>query len=473
MAATLAHARSVSAPRLKDDLFVGRYHVIRELGRGGMGTVDLAYQVDIEREVALKRILPRNVGLASAVGWFKREYKALAAIRHPGVPAVYDCGRCDDPVPYFTMERIDGPSLADALKVRRFEPVEALTIAIELGRILAAAHAAGIVHRDVKPANIILEAGGRVRLIDFGICFFLPRFRARQNLRSVEESDFVTGSMEIAGSQGYTDPAILSGAFAPSTQSDVFSVSAVLYEMLTGRRLYDDKAMAFRAVDSGEVSIELAPAVAEVRRGSQPLPKDRHASMDELIRGLEIARSMVLRAQSRPVKSASAGLLLGLSAVHLAVLITGVVLWTAGRAGPPLTGEVGAVVPAVVEPPAAAVEPPAAAVESPAATVESPAADPGAKRLSAKKPPEDMPIVSQALVSRLAADKRHALRGCLESDDVMLEVTAESGRAKLLRVEWETYDPHNGMHRCFVRVLDTIRLPRRGPSGPYHLTIGK
>lgn len=351
---------------------------MRELGRGGMGTVDLAYQLDMEREVALKRIRPESVGHVAAEGWFKREYRALAAIRHPGVPAVHDCGRSDDGVAYFTMERIDGPSLADALKTRRFEPVEALTTVIELGRILAAAHAAGVVHRDVKPANVVLEAGGRVRLIDFGICFFLPKFKAARNLRSVGAADFETGPLEIAGSAGYTDPAIMTGEYSPSVQSDIFSMCAVLYEMLTGRRLYDDRALSFRAIDSGELAPELAFAVTEIRRGSQLLPRDRHASVDELVRNLEIARSTVLRARSSAGTHRSRTLFLGLSVANLVVLVTLAVSWNASRepaAAPgvpvsPIEPEFAGTierVPAPIEP--AVVEPQQRPVATPTAAV--------------------------------------------------------------------------------------------------------
>ncbi len=389
----------MSAPKLSEALFMGRYRILRELGRGGMGTVDIAYHIDMEREVALKRILPENVGLASAEGWFRREYRALAAIRHPGVPAIHDCGRSEDSISYFTMEIIEGPSLRTALETHTFDHVEAVSIAIELARILAAAHHVGVIHRDVKPANIILEAGGRVRLIDFGICFFLARFGARRvNLRSVGEPEYRTGPMEMVGTVGYSDPALMSG-HPPSVQSDVFSVCAVLYEMLARRRLHDERTGNFHPIDTGEFAPELATVVAEMRRGCQLLPKDRHASMDELIRCLEIARSAVLRARELRPGRRRRTVLIGWSLANLGVLaaIFGG-LWASGwivMQSP----VVPIVVDASVNTTAAMVEPAESSQVEPDAMIE-PAAIPHAPQAEpAMEPARDPGVTSAAPLS--------------------------------------------------------------------------
>jgi hypothetical protein len=490
---TQAHARVMSTPKPRSPLFVGRYHVLRELGRGGMGTVHLAYQPELGREVALKRILPENVGLDSAEGWFKREYTALASLRHPGIPAIYDCGRSDDGVAYFTMEIIEGPSLASALKARKFEAVEAITIAIDLARILAVTHAVGVIHRDVKPTNIILEAGGLVRLIDFGICFLLPRFRGRPALRTVGEDEYRTGPMEVAGSPGYTDPALMNG-HPPSVQSDIFSVSVILYEMLARRRLYDDKTGSFRQIDTGEFAPELAPVVTELQCGAQLLPRDRHASMDQFVRDLEIARSAVIRAQSAAPTSSGRGLLLAFSVINSIVLLAVLGFFAAGRPGldGPVSPPIGSAVPTTqvrspVEPAAigSALAEPAAAdlapveLAAPKSAVAGPPADerprlPLGPTSRVTPGTDESRVLSQALVSSLAMPALPALRACQhEPGPSNLQIAVKAGRARLVQVEWVAYDRKDPTHRCFLRALGTIDFPRQGPVGPYRLRFVK
>jgi eukaryotic-like serine/threonine-protein kinase len=471
---------------------MGRYELRRELGRGGMGSVHLAYHVELGREVALKRLLPSSVGIPSAEAWFKREYRAMAEIRHPGVPTIFDCSTRGDPVAYFTMEIITGVSLAAYQRGRALAPDEALRIAIELGRILAAAHTAGVIHRDVKPQNIIIESGGHVRLIDFGICFLLPRFGARGHLRCVGEDEFHTAPHEVAGSLGYSDPALLDGA-PPSAQSDVFSLCAVLYEMLLGRRLYDPKTGRCRSIDSGEFPPVLAPLAQELRRGCQASPADRHVDMDELVRSLEIARSAVLRAREAS-RSGRAGVAWRLPA--LACVLTGAALLLARDEGDgalerPLQvaatwGRVGPRAPSGTVTPErkSSVEtaPGVRAVDAPAVP---PRAEPptGAERPGpvGKRPPRTTGAdaaptreLSQELVTRLAAPLGPALRGCVRTaEEVNLELVVVDTRAQLTRVEWVAYDPEDEAQRCLARALGRLEFPRAGRSGPYRLKVDR
>ena len=266
-------------------LIAGRYEVIRELGHGGMGVVHLAYDKTFCRNVALKQTKAKRDG---HVERFRREYRALAAVRHTGVPAIYDSG--DDHGPFFTMEIITGPTIADLVKGGPLPPARALALAIELGRVLMAVHAAGVIHRDVKPANVIVEPGDRVRLIDFGACLLTDQYYKAPHLRDVtaEGERWHTSEHEFIGSIAYVCPQYWTeGLVAP--QADVFSVCVVLYEMLTGRALYSE-AGGFRRITAAEFPSKLAPLVAELEIGLADA-EDRHETMADLVRALEIVRS--------------------------------------------------------------------------------------------------------------------------------------------------------------------------------------
>ena len=168
-------------PILLDSGFEDRFQIMRELGRGAMGAVFVAFDRELCREVAVKQILPASIAEPEYQQRFRREYRALAAISDPGVPQVYHSGHSSDGGAWFTMEIVRGEPLRQILSHGPLLPLRALAVAIDLGKTLAVAHAAGIIHRDVKPSNIMLEPGDRVRLLDFGVCSPTKRF-----LRSAE-----------------------------------------------------------------------------------------------------------------------------------------------------------------------------------------------------------------------------------------------------------------------------------------------
>lgn len=310
---------------LATDLIAGRYQVIRELGVGGMGVVHLAYDKTAARNVALKRM--RSVGSGFRER-FRREYRALAAVRHTGVPAIYDIG--EDGGPFFTMEIIAGETIRDLLRRGPLKPERAVTLAIELGRVLMAVHAVGVIHRDVKPSNIIVEDGDRVRLIDFGACLLTSEYYKLPHLRDVTAAGkrWHTSEHEYIGCAPYTCPQYWSeGLVAP--QSDVFSVCVVLYEMLTGRALYSE-AGGFRRISADEFPPSLAPLVAELERGLADAD-ERHATMADLVRVLEIVRSRMLAPpRLRSVAASAASFLLGVGTA--AVLLLGGENWRAAEA---------------------------------------------------------------------------------------------------------------------------------------------
>ncbi|MBK9035823.1 MAG: serine/threonine protein kinase [Myxococcales bacterium] len=209
---------------------IGRYRVLAALGAGAMGTIVRARDERLGREVAIKRV--KNVrGLTAAIflARFEAEARALAALSHPGVVAVYDSGVADDE-PYLVMELLAGPSLKDELARRGPLPAgEVIAIGIQLARALEAAHARGILHRDVKPANVVRAADGTWKLVDFGVAH-LP------------DSD-VTLAGQFVGTPSYAAPEALTlGRTSP--QSDVFALAATLLEIATGAKPRADLTLA-------------------------------------------------------------------------------------------------------------------------------------------------------------------------------------------------------------------------------------
>jgi eukaryotic-like serine/threonine-protein kinase len=206
---------------------IGRYRVEAEIGRGGMGVVYRAIDPELERPVAVKLIrLPPDSSLElreELEKRFRREAKAAARIRHPGVVVIHDVGTTATGL-FLVMELVDGESLASRLERGHFPPRDsALELAARAAEALAAAHQAGVVHRDVKPANILLSRDGRVMLTDFGVA------------RSLDEVSELTRTGMVVGSPAYMAPEQLQGA-AVDGRADLFSLGVVLYELLLRKR---------------------------------------------------------------------------------------------------------------------------------------------------------------------------------------------------------------------------------------------
>jgi hypothetical protein len=203
------------------ELVDGRFRVLERLGAGGMGVVYRALQLPLEREVALK--LVRADGGAEAKARFLREARVASRLRHPGIGTVHDCGRAPDGVLWLAMELVAGRSLKQVLAADGPLPLaRAAAIATQLCDALAAAHAAGVVHRDVKPSNVMVLDGDRVRLLDFGLA------------RSFDGGDtFVTREGVTSGTPAYMAPEVVRGGDA-SARSDLFALGMTLYEMLAG-----------------------------------------------------------------------------------------------------------------------------------------------------------------------------------------------------------------------------------------------
>ena len=216
------------APQVGSDF--GGYRIDAEIGRGGMGVVYRAWQYHVGRPVALK-VLPADV--AGEPGYrerFAREAGALARLDSPHVIQIHDHGDVDGSL-YLAMQLVDGPDLAAALASGPLPPRRALALVAQIASALGDAQAVGVVHRDVKPGNVLLRARAEhddepfAYLCDFGIA------------RSVTETDGPTGADGIVGTPGFLAPERLNGAPA-SAASDVYALGCLLWTVLTGEQPY-------------------------------------------------------------------------------------------------------------------------------------------------------------------------------------------------------------------------------------------
>lgn len=222
----------------------GRYQIQHRVGSGGMATVYRAVDTYLNRPVAVKILRPEFAGDEDFVRRFRREARAAASLSHPNVVAVYDVGREGDDTYYIIMEYVDGPTLKEYIREGGPLPAhEAVRIAGEILEALEHAHQMGVVHRDVKPQNVLLTRGGHAKVADFGIA------RATTGASA-------THTATVVGTAHYVSPEQARGQ-AADERSDVYSTAVVLYEMLTGRVPFE-----------GEIPV--AVALKHVR--DEPLP---------------------------------------------------------------------------------------------------------------------------------------------------------------------------------------------------------
>jgi serine/threonine protein kinase len=199
------------------------YSIEGRIGSGGMGAVYRARHKGLDRPVALK-VLHRDVAeLPGFAARFEREARTLAALEHEGIVRVHDVGRAG-PWYFLAMELVEGVSLRELLREREVSPREALSIVVQICEALQYAHDRGIVHRDVKPENVLLDAKGRVRILDFGLAKLLGE-RAPEAL---------TRSAEVVGTPHYMAPEQWERPRAVDHRADIFSLGVLFYELLTG-----------------------------------------------------------------------------------------------------------------------------------------------------------------------------------------------------------------------------------------------
>ncbi len=199
----------------------GDYEILAELGAGGMGRVYRAKDLTLERTVALKMLAPQFGTDAGFVQRFLKEARAAARLNHPNIVQIYDFGQDGDTY-YLAMEYVDGHSLGEYLRRGHFSERDAILVIRHACRALAVAHAEGLVHRDIKPDNLMLTSRGEVKLVDLGIA------------KRVDEDQSLTQTGQAVGTPHYISPEQIRGSRDIDPRADVYSLGATLYHLVTG-----------------------------------------------------------------------------------------------------------------------------------------------------------------------------------------------------------------------------------------------
>ncbi len=280
-------------------LIEGQFRVRRRLGRGAMGAVYEAEQVGGARRYAVKVLSAKVGGAGDLVARFEREARASGLLQHPNIVAVHACGRLDEDLPYLVMELVDGPGLGDVLEGGALAPARALLVARQMLSAVGYAHGLGMVHRDLKPDNVMLARGPggveQVKILDFGIVRLVGD-------AAVEEigTETLTQTGTVLGTPTYMAP---EQALARSLdgRADLYAIGCILFEMLVGRPPFQGAdAMAVlkqhvsapppRLASAGLKSGHCTDALEElVARSLAKKPGDRFATAGDMIAGIDAA----------------------------------------------------------------------------------------------------------------------------------------------------------------------------------------
>ena len=308
-----------------DDMFVGKrigqVQILSKIGEGGMGAVYRGRHLALNKDVAVKIMSPALMGEMHKKR-FLREARAAAKLEHPNIVQVYDAGEFEG-YNYITMQFVDGCSLGEKIaKSGRLDQLEALRIIRDAAAGLAHAHKNGMVHRDIKPDNIMLTKSGQVKVADFGL------------VKSADvEKDLGLSRSMLMGTPHYMAPEQFEGA-PPDPRVDIYALGVTFYELVTGKRPFEGKT-AFKVMEAHlrkkpprpeDIVPEIHPEISRIiLKMLEKEPEKRYQSMDELISDLNRAEQ-ILTGKKPEGGRVSAGLFVGIGVVAAAIVV-GLVLY--------------------------------------------------------------------------------------------------------------------------------------------------
>src|SRR5437016_2811876 len=320
---------------------VGNYQILEEIGRGGMGVIYRARQRHSRRIVALKRILSYHADSQETLARFRREAEAAASLDHPNILPIYEVSENEEGLPFFSMKFAGGGSLLEAAPALRSEPRRAVVLMAKVAVAVQYAHVKGILHRDLKPGNVLLDGHGEPLVSDFGLAKWL------------DATSDLTHTLTIFGTPGYIAPEQAKGAAANLTPAaDVYSLGAILFNLLTGRPPFLGEhalAVIHQAAEKPAPKLRtLAPALDRdletiCAKCLEREPSARYHSAGDLAQDLELwleGRHIIARPVSPPARiwrwSRRNPVVAGMAAL-LVVLGTavGVMIWKGEVATPP------------------------------------------------------------------------------------------------------------------------------------------
>ncbi len=278
--------------RLHPGDVVGRFEILRELGRGGFGVVYEALDQQLGRSVAFKTLRPARTSHELSADWIRKEAEAVARLDHPAIVTLHEVGTCDSG-PYLVEELLRGETLEGRLRGGPLPAAVAVGVGLEIAKALAHAHGRGVLHRDLKPANVFLTEDGRVKLLDFGLAHLLG-----------------TRGVQGAGTPAYMAPEQLRGEVVDA-RADVFALGVTLFEALSGKVPFEVKEGRSAALDGGPPPAPPedtpAPLVRLLERCLSPEPARRPASGQAVVEELLAVRRALDRAgPAGPIGSAGA-----------------------------------------------------------------------------------------------------------------------------------------------------------------------